>query len=101
MDQPRRGATTAVAVAVTGYLLLQLVGDSMSSSVRASAPAAASAVTTTKAPEWLEPAAGDAAVGDAAGDAAPLLAPGDGTDAAAAALLHRGPLRLQYSYCTS
>jgi hypothetical protein len=95
MDQPRRGATTAVAVAVTGYLLLQLVSDSMSSSSVRAAPAA-----TSKASEWIEPAAGDAAVGDATGDAAPLL--GDGTDAAgAAALLHRGPPRLQYSYCTS
>jgi hypothetical protein len=98
MDQPRRGATTAVAVAITGYLLLQLVSDSMSSSSVRAAPAAAS--VTSKASEWIEPAAGDAAVGDDAGDAAPLL--GDGTDAAAAAaLLHRGPPRLQYSYCTS
>lgn len=100
MDQQRRGAsvTTAVAVAVSGYLLLQLFGDMRPGGGRDAAAPAAAATAAPAAP-WLDGAI--AAEGsDAAGDVAPLLGP-DGSTAAAARLIHGGPPRLQYLFCTS
>ena len=105
MDQQRRGAsvTTAVAVAVSGYLLLQLFGDMRPGGRDAVAgggrdAAAPAAATAAPAAPWLDGAI--AAEGnDATGDVAPLLGP-DGS-AAAAGLIHGGPPRLQYLFCTS